>query len=58
MRLSEYYFRFSMIGAISLLATAGGLVVERFVGLNRSTLMVGPLIAVLAVLIWRQSERA
>jgi hypothetical protein len=40
---SEYCFRFGMIVSISLLATVSELVVERFFGLNGSTLMVGRL---------------
>ncbi len=55
---SEYFFRMGMIIAISLLATVSGLVAEQFFGFNRRTLMVEPLVAILAVLVWRQSKRA
>jgi hypothetical protein len=36
---SEHVFRLGMIIAISLLATVSGLVVERFFGLSRLTLI-------------------
>ncbi len=53
---SEYFFRLGMIVAISLLATVSGLAVERSFGTNHSTLMVGPLVAILAVLVWWQAS--
>jgi hypothetical protein len=48
---SEYYFRLGMIVAISLLATSTAILIQRFIGLNGTTLLAGPLIAVFAV-VW------
>lgn len=49
---SEYIFRLGMIAAISLLATLSGLVVQHAFGTRLSTLLVGPALASLAVLVW------
>jgi hypothetical protein len=57
MQRSDYFFRFGMIVAISLLATVAGFVVERLFGVNYSTLIVGPLLASLAAFIWLMTWR-